>query len=817
MTACLLGVGINKIGIMSSFEGPSLDSAGDVWVQNKQTIERLYAVEDKTAEEVMEILEREFGCPRINKKAFQKIIRNKLKLSKRLKKGDWSRIYRNSLIHRKDKPTVVYHNNRKIIWKDVIKETKRSGPLPDTGQDGDATLPTGIILRTPSPPASRLFQSSAMNTQQSIGSSSQPSAFPLTAPTVPLATGLPTSTIGSIENALNGIPWVKLNHRMLSATASYDSDTTFPLDINSLRALIDTRLGIDSFKIWKAALPSTKLPFLSSVPSAFTLAPDIDAYHLLAKVVHLLSNNSHCCHLGQYHNEFTGAIQLLSSQIPQAVPYGLFQHDLPDLKIIWENLTECAGIFCYQGTFTSLMKAGFQHKEWILPKGALYLSFAATLNSLDVVQDLLNVSIRADDVANGRNHPALIDAAAAGNIECVNLLLRACNVNRKITQSASSFQILLTTFLLQGNQNRGANVDLPWTPRFTIDNRIYDIPKKWRPTTLEKTYYWDKNLFSELVPYSTGATGRIFQLDICILVREGKEFLRQYLSSQPKSDPEKKASLELVLLQQIIYGKILDSEDMRIIIHVIQGLLEFDVDPKFPSLKRRKVDCISIQPLDIQSLFQHLILKPDVHISASFDTVLKLILKSGATISSDVLAAGVRKEGIDVLEALERVGADVRQYGAIALVVAARVGNYDAVTWLLDSGVDFNAVVPGRYQSVIVLASYSRTFCQTFRNRWYKQWDEISGPASCEMLRYLIGRGADLKKHPNDRNAFRFLHTLLLGYDANGSLFDKVEPFLSKLHPHDWLNLMAPAKVYPELVSIHQDGIAPMKSKLKPE
>lgn len=449
------------------------------------------------------------------------------------------------------------------------------------------------------------------------------------------------------------------------------------------------------------------------------------------------------------------------------------------------------------------------------------------MNALDVVQDLLNVGIRADDVVRGREYPVIIEAAAAGNIECMKLLLGACDVNGKIRCNRSSFQILIFAFVegefrIPTNQNYlnlssfpkgirsgqfttvrvnlrnesqhlilkmfldcGANVDLPWATRLTTDNQVlYDVPEEWCPTTLEKIQYWDKSLFEELAPYSTVTTGRSFRQNIYVLASQGKEYLREYLSLQSaESGSMTKASLELVLFQQIINDKIIDIEDVRINIDIIRGLLEFGVDTNLRSLK--SYTKYEYCDLGIHDLLQHLVLKPDVHrFGKSFDTVLRLILRSGATITPGVLAAGVQKEGIDILEALRRVGADVRRYGASALVLAARFDNYDAVKWLLDSGVDINAVVLD--QSVIALASWSDIRCLRCRMWSCRHW-KLSDPASCEMLRYLVDRGATLKNHPGDSNSFQFLYHLLLRYEANGSISNMMELFLPKLRPHDLL------------------------------
>ncbi|KAK6953180.1 hypothetical protein Daesc_005480 [Daldinia eschscholtzii] len=602
------------------------------------------------------------------------------------------------------------------------------------GQDGHATLPTDVILRTPSPAASISPLPSMTSRQLATPSFQVPVPSPTTQSIAP-ATDLPTSTTRDTKNALRDVPWAGFNHRMLL--------------------------------------------------------------------------------------------------------FRLFRQELPILRKFWEHLAECAGRSGHHDTFTSLMEVGLQHDKWIRPKGALYLSFAASMNALNVVRILLNLGVRADGVLGTQETPAIIEAAIADNTECVWSLLETCDVNKRIfnpwtkTRMTSNFQLVLSiltngTFAKRSNPyfsnifketgskrltaanlrheneagsrilkmflDRGANVDLPWAlPTFRY---LYSFSETWYPTILEQIYYSDESLFRKLTQHSSGVIGRISRQKICTLAKGGRGALREYFALRPAmSDFDRKTFLELILLEQFLKAIDPNMKDVRIDLDVVQGLLEFGVDPNCCSLWPYGLSSHELDASDLLLLL--LISRPHVnYLNKAFETVLRLILKSGVVICPDIVEASVEKIGINILTTLGRFRADVGRVGAAALSAAARLGNYKAVSWLLDSGVDINAVVPSNPPQTVIAAACSPTGFYPYRWHGLPFTQRPShGPASYNMLVSLVVGGVALKNHPSDPNAFQFMYHFLRGYEVtNDSLFKIVKLFLSKLSPQDLVDPDDPSK-----------------------
>ncbi|KAI2470998.1 ankyrin repeat-containing domain protein [Annulohypoxylon bovei var. microspora] len=432
------------------------------------------------------------------------------------------------------------------------------------------------------------------------------------------------------------------------------------------------------------------------------------------------------------------------------------------------------------------------------------------MGALDVVRSLLKAGIRADDyLMHFNDQPAIIEAATTGNLECVELLLGACNVNRairtldfethsievSIVSKLSNLHLFLSSLtdkkilthnrrdhVYPGNSFRevgrgvmidfslenqshsrtldmilesGADVNLTWEPTVRDNIGLIDlyhenhIPLKWQITLLEQSYYQNIKLFNRLAPYSTRSIGRITRSGICLSAKQGKGILLEYLVSKPAEPNFNQAAfLELVLAEQfLITGMDTDAE-------VVRGLVEFGVDPRLPSLS-----------LNDNFLLYQLLINAQKHgCNGDFYDIVTLLLQSGMAIDSNVLEAGVEKEGIDLLLDLSHHGADIRKYGAAALLTAACIDNYEAVSWLLEAGVDINAVVEMKSESysIIALASYHLDFSRNL------------GPATCEMLRHLIHCGAVPKNSPHDLNAFEFLHHLLSRSSSDRELSDKI-------------------------------------------
>ncbi|KAI1387243.1 ankyrin [Hypoxylon trugodes] len=775
-----------------------------------------------------------------------------LGLRKKLKRDDWAAVYQSHL-DRKGKESAVYLNGTNIPWKKAWKEIRRSGALL-TERNRDATLPRGVVVRTPSP-AGQLVLHSPLVYQNLPSSSHSPLALPHSPPTISQDQGTPVYnkqiTVHQFEthqdlstfihfldqvdetmlallfalrnyrSVLENMPWAVFYRQLLhgiGATVPYRGkefdDVLFQLSPFSSMS------DLEFLAVAGTAFPSSTGCSTLTSPS-FEVARNLDVFYVFSRVIYGLSNENYLLRLETGH--CPEELEILFDRIPQAIVIGLFHSDLPTMRALWESLVYAAGKWGYKDTFALLIDVGSKHNGWILPYGTDYLSFTAATGAVGIIKTLLKIGARADRHVSYDENSPILEAAVTGNIECIELLLEESDVNRVVGmldyQNASSFIWVLWTFIYgrlptckkrdhiylsnsfkeiektgilelslsldNESQSRvldmlldnGANVDAAWIfPRDTALLSFYArnyVTEDWRPTVLERAYYWDEGLFRKLLPRSTHSTRRIARPYVCLAAKQGKEALHEYLISQPtKPGFAMRKFLEMVLVEQFLL------DDMVLDIKVVQGLIEFGVDPRLASLSLKP----NYLPLCLVKKAR------EYEYNEDFDFTLRLLYQEGAIIDMDVLEAGVEEEGVDILAKLSKYGAEVSRFGAAALSTAARLGNYGAVSWLLDAGVDVNAtvsmkdVITNRSESwsVIALASNYVGFSPSRKCRgWiYGSDKRRCGSANREMLNILIGRGAVLKNSPHDKNAFNFMHRLLENSYPDPNLLDNVKFFL---------------------------------------
>lgn len=785
-------------------------------------------------------MEAEYGFPIIPLSTYETKLRNVLGLRKKLKKADWTAIHQHYQ-DRGGKKTGIYLNGSKIPWEKAWKEIRRSGARSVTrGQD--IALPPGVVIRTPSPAGPTAFTPPLVHESQSYGnylpSSGVPSQELCARPFNQIIAQSPQnmaqqpqgyqspSISGNIllENinvagflelasvkyniALSDIPWNTFQDKMLSA-----GYPTLKIDI-----------GIH--ETWKTAFSSVTFPLLHQGTASSLPALEFDVYYLLAKAIYLISNKMVKGEYS-YNDKCPDIFKILLDRVPKPVLIGLFQFDLPTIKATWESLVYCAGTFAYRDNFSFLINVGIQHIGWVVPRGASYLGFAASMGALNVVRSLLKAGARADGEIGMYEQSPLVEAAATGDLECVKLLLEKCDTNRVIKhglrcgekttltlfvetlESTSFFTPLRQDYAYQEvssvsnkgglrihlnpkNKQQARGLTMLLESGGKIDGKISmertifrnwrlhelyklkKIPVEWHPTLLEISYYQNAKVFHELLPYSTRRMEHATRSDIWLSAEQGQKVLDEYLMSRP-SDPsfDTMEFLELVLAEQFF------RDSRSIDAKVIQGLVEFGVDLKRAAFPKNinyflcRLVCI-VQSLD----------------DDDFTVILKLLLCSDAVVNEDVLEASIVNEGIDTLLVLSQHGADIAKYGGKALSRAARFDNYKAASWLLDAGVDINAAVYRdtfqgfRPNTVIALAT---------KRRYLRIWEGSfsSRSPSYEMLEYLIEHGAELKSSPDDRSSFTFLNHFLRSAEEDlridGKAFvDKVKLFLDlKLNHYD--------------------------------
>ncbi|KAJ2986341.1 hypothetical protein NUW58_g5074 [Xylaria curta] len=273
-----------------------------------------------------------------------------------------------------------------------------------------------------------------------------------------------------------------------------------------------------------------------------------------------------------------------------------------------------------------------------------------------------------------------------------------------------------------------------------IENRV---PLKCRLSFLDQAYYWNTKLYERLSPYSRGEGTHITRPGICISAKRGKEFLRGYLGSRsPQHPADRTRLLELTLAEQFFI------EDCSIDAQVVQGLVDFGVDIKLPTMATTSKTLCSrlVATAGRLGFFTDAALP-----------LLQLLVSQGAAIDQTVMFTAVTKTGLGILPQLLSYGADIKTHGGYALCCAAVLNNFEAVSWLLEAGADINATIstPWGTGTIIFLASVYSDL-EIFNEPWVG-----AAKLEIEMLAYLIRHGAKLQLGPSDSGSYQFLKAVL--------------------------------------------------------
>ncbi|KAI0457457.1 hypothetical protein F5B21DRAFT_521295 [Xylaria acuta] len=303
-------------------------------------------------------------------------------------------------------------------------------------------------------------------------------------------------------------------------------------------------------------------------------------------------------------------------------------------------------------------------------------------------------------------------------------------------------------FLLE----HGANVDLPRPgglfiqiamQQFFEDNAL----PYTRPSLLEHCYYYNKQMYYQLVPFSSRSTRDIYRDEICLAASIGLSSLLDYLTSKPGFDS---AFLGRILAEQFfLESKYFDSTLVRTLLELGVTINTSTPEKCFTALLcciMRKVQNFGFNEDDI--------------------FIMKALLRSGALINSEVVLLAVAEEGTRTLDLISAFGANFRREGARALCKAAHLNNFAAVSWLLRREVDINAAIniyhrlgsPGPVSITVAAALSVIPDCRVQYENWRWEW---CSSADCGMLKYLLDHGAKLWVGSLDSGPFEALRVIL--------------------------------------------------------
>lgn len=162
-------------------------------------------------------------------------------------------------------------------------------------------------------------------------------------------------------------------------------------------------------------------------------------------------------------------------------------------------------------------------------------------------------------------------------------------------------------------------------------------------------------------------------------------------------------------------------------------------------------------------------------LSEDLQVIMEHLSQEQFPIPSDFVADQVKQGGAGRLEMLESWGIlnrhGMTSIGTEALLTAARFENYEAVTWLLQAGVDVNAQITIGHQTSTVIGS-----C-------FKIGSEGARKVSLGMCQYLVNSGAELRLRHSDETCYDLLRTALFysGQAEDWATFDFFQRFPNEL------------------------------------
>ncbi|KAI0856666.1 hypothetical protein F4860DRAFT_396646 [Xylaria cubensis] len=769
---------------MSQDDRPFSTLEIDIWRTHESIFRKIYLEEKKTLKEVKKIMELRHGFPSFSVATYGVKLHSHLNLRKKLKKGDWPVVYRHYRQRQAEgKQSHVYFNNTLIPWGKAWKEIRRNRVRFEFEV---MPLPRGVMLKTPPPPFPTSICNSPLLTQlsppiqslQMVPSNAQEPApialerrqsFNLNVPFPESLGGNMLSQLAEFYSQLSLICLENTPWAVLKATLLRGSGLT-PTTTHHHQFLVH---GME--KAWPRSFALTN-------PNSNELSTQLDPMFTLAKVIYLISNYLFSNGRGS-QSGIEELFNLLCSRMPQRLVLDLLDSDLLSIGAAWEAIPRVIS-FVERKDFITFMRLVLNRPTRILPYAYVYLSVAVSNKCTDIVRRLIQLGARADEknpewtIPKFNIRPAIFEAIASQNFECLQLLLEHCDVNAPLV-SIWGEELSISSIVLSSmghcqasphgrwelNHDReslaillkhGANVDTP-CPKYLCNILRHPIKTKALPnmelSLLEYCYFYNKAVYCQLVPFSSRTSQRVYRDEICFAATHGVSALLAYFSSKPSVDA---IFLNHVLEEQFFLGtSFFDSAVVRALLELIVVINTPSSEEWFTTLLGKAIEHIRLFSLDENHIF-----------------ILKCLLCKGALLNSKVLALAVEYEGTRILELLLTLGGDFRREGARALGTAAHVGNLSAVSWLLQRGVDVDAEIDenhaGRASSMsITMAIILGVF-----------WDPKVAFPNVRTLKYLMHHGAKLWYGSRDSCPFTALRVVLKERESNPHLFDIVDLIL---------------------------------------
>jgi ankyrin repeat protein len=498
---------------------------------------------------------------------------------------------------------------------------------------------------------------------------------------------------------------------------------------------------------------------------------------------------------------------------PKSLLQKIIENDSPTVQAAVETLMSDLAFLGRKDEFASLFKViKHIHPKWACR--SLYLEYAGGLGCVETCHLLLGMELRPnyDDKnweCDGNYADAVLESVARGHIECAKVLLRhaikanATPFQQQGTPAMTIFGVFLETVvegtyhsiqlghgdklpfglenpavlhILDWFLKAGANVDLPFQYR-SCDLFSYAryAREYWTFTVLDYTYFENPELYSHLVGYSVNFGVKLTRSGIHRSANEGISSLYTYLVSRASHTPtDQDKILDIFFTEEFQKRK----WRKNLGFNIIRTFLDYDLGLQGFRIK-----------LSVSEMIYYVVdaaCQQGIH--PSLCPILTALIHKGAEITAETIDAAVENEGTALIQLLYSYGADIKNQGALALGTAAKLGNYNAVDWLLDKGIDINAARfvndTGKQMSIMACANKSGAHGRVdiLGHVVHPQIYRERPIMSCAMLKYLISRHAKPRANPNETSLRYFLGLVIRYGVKDGDLtetFNKVEYLLN--------------------------------------
>ncbi|KAI0106198.1 hypothetical protein GGR51DRAFT_560002 [Nemania sp. FL0031] len=722
----------------------------DIWKRNEETFRRLYLREHKTLKDVKKLMESEHSFPTTPLSTYESKLRD-LGLRKKMKKKDWYPIYQH-YVNSGYTHSALFFNGTRIPWEKAWKEIRRSGAREQN--DGQASrLPADVVMRSPSPtllvPTFDLPY--RLPIPWELGDVSLMALSP--------AEVVHRSKLYDIPSNILRIDILNLFQQQALKRGYSESDKP-SFDHHSL-------LGPTTPDIEPILFQSSSLSHQSS--NHLKTDPDIDA---LAGALYQIANQDH-----NITRRFGEPLKAIIDRTPTYVLLKLLEGDSPIIQAAIEPIMK--SLYTRdkkQNSLLSLLKVVYQiHPSWI--DHSKFLEIAVRIGSAESCRFLLQRWRRPKP----NTFRMLFDRLMRkGHVEFAKVIVEhlfksdtaglqpACRTAYKIFwrfletltwgQGPYYFQSPGVLDMLDWFLEAGAEVDL--IPSSLAE--YFFCAKYWRPIVMDWIYFRNLDLYSYLIGHSIKAKKEVTRSGAHRSASEGTDSLRSYLVLRaPHTPAQQDALLEFLLIEELRGAEYRHNVDFN----AIKTLLDYNLDlhKLHWKLNPSKMLYCVIKAASQQG------------IHPALGHIVENLIYMGAAILPETLYAAAKGEGTTLLQLLSPLSVDLKDQGALALCIAMRLHNYDAIDWLLAMGADINATLPGDGKerhatsfTIFALANIDslKEMCLSFE--WHTLFepgvyfditcgDDEGSIISYEMLKYLISRNVKLRANPADPDLRRLL------------------------------------------------------------